>query len=237
MQKDRKYNIDTHFLDRYSDAAIENAEDLLIDAKILLERESYARAYFLAVASIEETGKAYLAFSCKKRNLSNNGLNKRIKEIFEKHSQKINAAFTGWIAQAENKKQVVDKSLELILHLNLGREKSMYVDANPDNSISIPMRVIRPVAARDSVRLADDCLNQTKYYLAHNEPPSFTAFDDKFFCLRTEKITAMTKRADFGAYLLDMITKDGINFSFSKAIVTYHDKYFCRKISFNEKDC
>jgi|LGVF01.1.fsa_nt_gb AbiV family abortive infection protein len=235
MKKLREYNVHDEFLTEYGNAAIENAQQILDDAKILLGHKSFARAYFLAVAAIEETGKAYMAFSSKGRNLSDEGLKKKVQKIFESHSQKISCAFTGWIAKASNPRESIEAALELIHNLKLGREKSMYVDVNPDNSLNIPMIVARPVAATDSVRVAENCIFHTKHYMSENHPPSFSSFDDKFFCLKTEKITEIFNTEDFGEYLLSELNKVDKNFNFSKAIVTYHDKFFCRNKSFKTK--
>ncbi len=53
MKKVRNYDVNNKFLMDYEQAAIANAEEILNDAKVLLERKSFARAYFLSVASIE----------------------------------------------------------------------------------------------------------------------------------------------------------------------------------------
>jgi len=236
MKKLREYDIHEKFLTEYENAALENAQQILDDAKILLKHKSFARAYFLAVASIEETGKAYFAFSCKNRNLTNDALKKKIKEIFENHSQKIGSAFIGWKARSSDQKESVKAALELIFHLGIGREKSMYVDANPDNSVSIPMRVLRPVAATDSVKVAENCLYHTKQYLSSNQPPQFTTYDDKFFCLKKDKINEMFKMEDFSKYLLAELEKAKLPFNFTKLVVTYHDKYFSKRIRFESKE-
>ena len=236
MKKIREYDLHDEFLTEYENAAIANAQQILKEAKILLAHRSFARAYFLAVASIEETGKAYIAFSSKGRNLSDKGLKERIQKIFESHSQKISSAFIGWITKASNPSESIKAALELMVHLKLGREKSMYVDAKPDNSISIPMRVIRPAAAIDSVKVAENCLYHTKQYLSQTSPPSFSSFDEKFFCLRTDKINEIFNTADFGKYILFDLKKEGKHFSLAKAIVTYHDRYFCKKMKFSEKE-
>ena len=94
-KKDRDYDLNFEFLDSYQKAAIDNADSILDEAKLLLSNNHYARAYFLAVASIEETGKAFMAFSSKGRNLNNVALHKKLKEMFENHSQKIRSAFVG----------------------------------------------------------------------------------------------------------------------------------------------
>jgi len=57
-------------LREYSGAALDNASELLAEATLLLQHGHRARSYFLAVASIEETGKALMAFDGQGRNLA-----------------------------------------------------------------------------------------------------------------------------------------------------------------------
>ena len=236
MKKNRNYEIHKNFLNEYENAALLNAQHLLNDAKILLVNESIARTYFLAVASIEETGKAYLAFSCKQRNLNDEGLKNKLKTIFESHPNKIGSAFIGWISRASNQEEAIEAALELISNLKLGREVSMYVDVNQNNEISIPMHVIRPVAAVDSVKVAENCLYHTRQYLSENEPPTFSKYEDKMFCFNTQKIAEIFKISDFGDYCLDEIKANKGNFNFPKIIVTYHDNYYCKKVAYKKEN-
>lgn len=236
MKKLREYDVHDKFLTEYGNASIENAQQILDDAKILLSHKSFARAYFLAVAAIEEAGKAYMAFASRGRNLSDKGLKKKIQEMFESHSQKIGSAFNGWIDKSSNPRESIEAALDLMIHLKHGREKSMYVDANPDNSISIPMEIIRPAAAIDSVKVAENCVHHTKTHISENHPPSFSSFDDKLFCLKSDKMHEILNNGDFGEYLLSELKQHGGNFNFSKIIVTYHDKYFSRRKRFAIKE-
>lgn len=236
MKKIREYDVHDEFLKEYGNASIENAQQILDDAKILLSQKSFARAYFLAVAAIEEAGKAYMAFASRGRNLSDKGLKKKVQEMFENHPQKISSAFVGWISKSSKPDESIKAAVDLMIHLKRGREKSMYVDANPDNSLSIPAQIVRPAAAIDSVKVAENCLHHTKNHISENRPPSFSSFDDKLFCLRNEKIQEMFNNDDFGEYLLSELKQTSSNFNFSKAIVTYHDKYFSKKKIFLNKE-
>jgi AbiV family abortive infection protein len=235
MKKVRDYDVNKKLLKEYEIAAIANAEEILSDAKALLVRKSYARAYFLAIASIEETGKAYMAFCSRGRNLSNDGLKKKLKMIFENHPQKIVYAFFGWIFASSKLKESALTAVDLTTDLKLGREVSMYVDAYPDGSIRMPSNVIRPVAAIDSVRIAENCLHHTKEYVKNNLPKTTSSFDDKLLCIRSEKIDEMFKRKDFWEFFLAKLETDASNFSYAKAVVTYHDSYFCKKKQFSTK--
>ncbi len=238
MKKVRDYDVNDKFLMEYELAAIANAEEILNDAKALLKQKSFARSYFLSVASIEETGKAYMAFSSRGRNLSDDGLKKKLREIFEDHPQKIISAFIRWIfasSKIEKIKKSTLNAVDLMIHLKRGRETSMYVDAYPDGSISIPSKEIRPVAANDLVRIAENCLHHTKEYIKNNLPETTSSFDDKQLCIGNKKVQEIFGLKDFFEFLLAELKKDVSNFSFSKTIVTYHDAYFCKKKQFSTK--
>ena len=57
---DNEFRFTVELLREYSVASLNNAEELIEEASLLYERNHIARAYFLAVASIEEIGKALL---------------------------------------------------------------------------------------------------------------------------------------------------------------------------------
>ena len=56
-----KVQLTPQLLRDYSLAALANASELVAEALVLYKHGHFARAYFLAVASIEETGKAWAA--------------------------------------------------------------------------------------------------------------------------------------------------------------------------------
>jgi AbiV family abortive infection protein len=76
-----------------SKAALENAEALVGEAEKLLDGKHFARAYFLAVAAIEEIGKSALAFNAAGRDLDNPRVAKAAREKFLDHKSKIISAF------------------------------------------------------------------------------------------------------------------------------------------------
>lgn len=86
-------------LKEYESAAIRNAEQLHLEAVLLQKNGHHARGYFLAVASIEETGKAALAFKGRGRNLDAPNVIRKLNLDFQDHRSKISGAF---IAMFEN---------------------------------------------------------------------------------------------------------------------------------------
>jgi AbiV family abortive infection protein len=89
----------TALLRSYSEAALCNADELLVEASLLRDHGHEARAYFLAVACIEEAGKALLAFDAQNRNLSDPAVCTRLKAAMESHAQKINYALSMGVEQ------------------------------------------------------------------------------------------------------------------------------------------
>ena len=231
----RSNQLSLDLLNAYQSAALNNAEALLEEAKILYSRQRFARAYFLAVSSIEETGKAGLAFSARGRNLGDGGVQKRLREIFENHSRKISGAFLGWLHARPFNRETVEAAVDLIGHLERGREPSMYIDMKEDGSVSVPATVVRPTASQDCIAVATNCLHHMNHFVATTEPMIATSFDDKFMCIRFSKFSEIFRTKDFGLYLLAKIEKEQSQFNLIEALVTYHDVYFSRGITLSAK--
>jgi len=229
MEKPRTYALSAKLLESYQNAALDNAQSLLEEAQILYSKDRFARAYFLAVSSIEETGKSWLAFSARGRNLDNAGVQKRLKEIFEQHSQKISSAFVGWLHTASFDKDSFERALTLMIHLERGREKAMYIDVRSDNSVSIPGTIVRPVAAKDCIAVATNCLEHMRRFVSTTDPSVANSYDDKLLCISSSKVVQIFKQEDFGRFLLDKLRREHNKFNMTEAIVTYHDGYFSRK--------
>jgi AbiV family abortive infection protein len=105
----------------YSEAALLNADELLVEASLLHDNGHNARAYFLAVACIEETGKALLAFDSQYRNLSDPAVCTKLKAKMENHAHKINYALSTWALSSPDQRDALQVALDLISHLKHGR--------------------------------------------------------------------------------------------------------------------
>ena len=232
----RNYNVTENILQEYQKYALQNAHDILIDAKYLLEKKRYSRAYFLACSAIEETGKAYISFSAQGRNLNNQGIHEILKKSLENHTHKLVSAFFCWVRMSSDPKESIKGFLDIGRHLERGREKSMYVDINDDNSITLPSDIVRPIAAEDCIKIAENCYTTTKTYTSTNEPDKFTSFHNKLFCLKNEKMKTLFNAANFWEYLLAQVEKDGQNIDFAKCIVTYHDLFMGKGKEYKEKN-
>lgn len=229
----RYYKLSTELLVAYQNAALRNANSLLEESRILLKHKKYARAYFLAVAAMEETGKAYHAFAGRGRDLTNPAIQHKLKGDFENHMLKIAGAFNGEFhflsppEQAAKAKAIMD-SIFLLL---AGREDSMYVDVRTDNSLKEPLLLTHPVAARRVYSLAFKCYSSMVKFVNEAQPLQRSTMEDKAFVYDLEKM--MTKaKDDFGEFLLDSLSSQGVHFNFDVAAVRYHDEYYVKKKRF-----
>jgi len=236
-KKDKNYNINKNILKEYQDNALQNAHGLLSEAQLLFNHKHYARAYFLACLSMEETGKACIAWTAQGRNLVNEGIHKILKDRFGHHTSKISYAFYCWALISSNlfsSAEQMTNLQNLQMHLINGREKSMYVDIKVDNTITLPSKIVRPKASEDCIKIAHNCLVATKHYIANNNPPKYSSIEDKFFCMNPEKLYTMFQNEDFGHYLIDNLKKEPSIKYFMKCIVTYHDAYYCKKKKYKD---
>jgi len=204
-----------------SKAALENAGALLSEAEALLENQHFARAYFLAVASIEEIGKSALAFNAAGRDLSNPKVVKAAWDKLLDHKSKIISAFgpSLHLTKKDNLEEAVEASMGLIGDLRRGREPSMYTAILADGSVQKPNDIVRPVAARDVVRLAKHCLHRATNHLQGGEPPTTSVANDFFYTQSASKIQQIMAHPDFSAFYLERIK--GVDISLEEALYAF----------------
>ncbi len=228
MRKRRGYVLTVELLDAYQNAALANARELLAEAQLLMSGKHHARAYALALACIEETGKAYLAFDARGRNLNDDAVCTKVKEKFEDHSGKIVSAFRAWSMSADVSKETLRIAVGLVTDIRDGRERSLYVDVNEDGRcLSVPSDMVRPTAATDCVKLAALCLHHTESYVEKNVPPQRTLYQDKLLHVETSTLKSMVGKTDFWEYYVDQCNKGETDLY--RAMATYHDAYYQRK--------
>ncbi|NIJ88579.1 AbiV family abortive infection protein [Xanthomonas campestris] len=206
---------------KLSVASLDNATALVDEAETLLSAEHFARAYFLGVAAIEEIGKSALAFGAAGRNLANRQVLKKTWNNLLDHKSKIIAAFGPSLSLTERDtmKEALETSLELMGSLRRGREPSMYTGILADGSIQNPKYLVRPVAARDAVRLARHCLARAEQHHKNNEPAATSAASDFFYTLTSGKIQEIMGQEDFSPFYLERI--NGGNVSLEEAIYAF----------------
>lgn len=203
MGSPHKPNMTAELLRSYSAAALRNADELLVEASLLRDHDHMARAYFLAVACIEEAGKALIAFDAQNRNLSDPAVCTKLKTTMETHAQKINYALSMWALSSPNQREALKVALDLIFHVEQGREPSMYSDLRTDpDRVQTPREVVRADAARDCVRLAENCLAHAHRHVREKTPFSFTSTQDRLFTMKSAKFQEMLNTEDFWWYYI-----------------------------------
>ena len=211
-------------LKRYSAAALENAVELLEEASLLSAGGHRARAYFLAVAAIEEIGKAVLAFDGQGRNLKDSAVTAKLRRAMEDHSQKVTAAFTPILLSSPDLRHALMPFVDLMIHVKRGREPSMYTDINyKSGEVQQPMAVVRDVAARDCVRLGGDCLRAARRHVTEKNPSQRSAADDALFAMKSEQLNKILNIEGFWWYYIEQMragTQD-----FAVAVITYQHEY------------
>ncbi|HIP24777.1 MAG TPA: AbiV family abortive infection protein [Rhodobacteraceae bacterium] len=187
----------------YGQAALRNADELLVEASLLRDHDHMARAYFLAIACIEEAGKALLCHDAQKRNLSDPAVCTKLKAHTQNHRQKINYAMFLWALNSTDSRKALKVALDLMINLAYGREPSMYSDlrTNPDR-VQTPTEVVRAEAARDCVRLATNCLSNAKRHMIEKTPHKTTSAQDRLFTMKPAKFQKMLNNADFWWYYI-----------------------------------
>ena len=203
MASPQKPKMTAELLRSYSEAALHNSDELLVESSLLHDHGHNARAYFLAVACIEEAGKALLAFDAQNRNLSDPAVCTKLKASMENHAQKINYAICIWAMNSPDPYEALTVALDLTFDLNHGREPSMYTDlrTNPD-CVQTPQSVVRATAAQDCIRLAKNSLEYAHRHVQEKIPFKFTTTHDRLFTMKSNKLQEMLKIEDFWWYYI-----------------------------------
>jgi AbiV family abortive infection protein len=201
MPAPRPPNFKPDLLRTYSAAALQNAGELLAEATLLRDHGHWARAYFLAIATIEEAGKALQAFDAQKRNLSDPAVVTKLNIGMTKHAQKINYALFAWAAASDDVREAIEVALPLVSQLKHGREPSMYCElrTEPDRA-QRPSEIVRESAARDCVRLARDCVANANRHVKEQEPPEITHALDKIFTMKSAYFREILSSKEFWFY-------------------------------------
>ena len=118
-------NLTPSLLRSYSEAALRNADELLAEASLLRDHDHFARAYFLAVACVEEAGKAMLAFDAQNRNLSDPGVCTKLKKSMESHGEKANYALSSWALSSSDPHEALKVACDLIIEFSMGANRDV----------------------------------------------------------------------------------------------------------------
>lgn len=218
-------------LGSYSKAALHNADDLLVEASLLRDNGHMARAYFLAVACIEEAGKALHTFDSQNRNLSDPAVCTKLKADLENHSKKIIYALGTWALKGTDPSSEIKVALDIISQLKRGREPSMYSDlrSDPDRA-QTPREIVRAKAAQDCVRLAQNCLAHAHRHVSEKTPATFTSAEDKFFTMKSSKVEDILSQEDFWWYYVSRSRSDQPDLA--EAVLRYEQDHIKTGIPF-----
>jgi AbiV family abortive infection protein len=221
------FRFTVELLREYCTAALRNASELLEEATLLSAHGHVARAYFLAVASIEETGKALQAFDAQGRNLADSAVTAKLKRAMEDHSQKISAAFSAWLLASPNTRDAVLPAVDLMIHLKRGREPSMYTDIHSKSSkVKVPGAMVRDIAAKDCIRLAGNCLTYAQKHVAEKTPEPRTRAQDQLFAMKLGQFQKIANTEDFWWYYIAQLESG--NQGLAEAVIEYQKEYMMK---------
>lgn len=233
MPNSNTFRYSAQLLAEYSNAALANAEDLIAEAQLLYDNERLARSYFIAVAAIEETGKAFIAFEAQGRNLQDSAVTAKVRRSLEDHTQKINAAFLASMASHSALRKELMGIIDLMISLKYGREPSMYVDIKyPNGEVERPKLLVRKVAARDCIQLAMHCHFKTNEHISSKSPNSRTKHDDEFYGMKGKKVRELFNTEDFWWFYINR-AENGAK-DISEAVVLYQRDFLKRGKKFQE---
>jgi len=220
-------------LGQYAAAALENAGQLLKEASLLFAERHQARAYFLAVAAIEEIGKAALAFEGQGRNLKDSAVISKLRHAMDNHTQKINSALTLILLASPDPRQALMPTLDLMIRVKSGREPSMYTDINYESGeVKQPMTVVGDVAARDCIRLGNDCLRAAKKHMTETKPLLRSASDNALFAMKSEQLGKILKSEGFWRYYIERM--EAGDKDYAAAVTTYQREYLAKKRAYQK---
>jgi len=231
----RMIKMTAELLHSYSEAALTNADDLLAEASLLYENGHAARAYFLAIACVEETGKALLSFDAQTRNLSDPAVCTRLKRDMENHGRKITYALGRWALGKHDPREGLKVAFDLINDLSEGREPSMYTDlCNSPDRVQTPREVIRSSAARDCIRLASHCLAYAHKHVLEASPLKFSAAHDKLFTMKSAKFQQILSVEDFWWYYISRLKAGQADIA--EACLGYEQQHLNTGVRFHTAD-
>ena len=229
--KVRDYQLTRVLLEQYRDAALKNAHSLLDEARLLLAHSHFARAYFLAVAAVEETGKSVQAFDGIGRNLKDPAVSSRLKLHFEDHSQKITSAFLPWLLATPDLRAEVMSFVNTMIDVKHGREPSMYTDIHRDGpKVVTPELVVRGAVAENCIRLAERVLSYAKPHVTEAQPKVTTRVQDAFFAMKPGLFQKMANTGDFWEYYISRM--EAGDRALESAVTEYNRLYFSKSAKF-----
>ena len=215
-----------------TEAALENAKMLLQEASLLHEQQHHSRAYFLAVASIEETGKAAIAHDAQGRNLQDQAVRSKVERMLTDHASKIRSAFVGFLTADPRKN--AEPAVALIVQLQRGREPSMYTEMRQDGTIYKPADSVSHSNSLDCIRLADRCWKSVENHVHNTTPRTSSAIEDRFFALKSGESSKIMGRSDFWWYHISRM--EAGQKDLAESVISYRHNYLLAGREFERED-
>jgi AbiV family abortive infection protein len=226
-QVPNSFRYNSELLENFSKAALNNAKELIEEAQLLLDHGHLCRAYFIAVAAIEEIGKSFIAFDAQGRNLSDSAVTAKLRNSLESHPSKISSAFQASILSHGDLEKELKGIIELMIELKDGREPSMYTDINYSTSeIKRPRDVVREIAAKDCLRLAQHCYYKTEEHQKTKPPLQRSKHEDIFYGMKKKDLNKLFNNEDFWWFFIANMERDDKDFS--KSAVVYQREYLSK---------
>jgi len=176
------------------------------------------------VAAIEEIGKSFISFDAQGRNLNDSAVTTKIRKSLESHSDKIRMAFHASVLSHDDLQKELQGIIDLMIALKHGREPSMYTDINYESlEIKRPKELVREIAAKDCIRLAQHCYYKTKTHQQEKQPTQRSSSEDAFYGMKTRKLTELFNNEDFWWFHISNIGSG--EHDISASVVTYQREY------------
>lgn len=227
IKRNRGYQLTTPMLRGFRKAAVDNARELMYEAHLLLRHNHVARAYFLAVISVEEIGKAMQAFDALGRNISDPEVSVRVRLNFEDYPKRMMAAAFPWMQVDPSHREELVPFIEMLIEAKRTSEPALYMGIDPHNArISYPNGVISRHTAERTVRLAQRIFDYAAPHVMDAPPKIRTRAEDEFFAMKSAVLVSMTHNADFWQYYASVMKES--NVSFEEAVSDYSKQYVAR---------
>lgn len=219
-----QFRYTAEILREFAEASLQNSIDLVREAILLSENDHFPRAYFLGIASVEESGKAFLAFGGMGRSLQDSAVTSNLRRCFEDHGKKINAGFHAWLLKSPDAREAVMPAIDLMIALKNGREPSMYTDFDYSmGTLKLPSAVVSRRNAEDCIKIATNCLVHTLEHVKSNSPAKRSRAEDELFGIKDRKLTALLNQEDFWWYYISCL--EAGSFDWAAAVADYRNNY------------
>lgn len=229
-KKSSNYALNSTLLKGFRKATVENARELQYEAALLLSNNHFSRAYFLAAASIEETGKAVQAFDALGRNVRDPEVSTRVRLNFQDYSKKVAAASFPWLLNDPSCREELTAFIDSLIEAKNVSEPALFVGIEPQGMrMHAPATDIGRESAEQCVHMARNIFSHASLHVLDGHHKVRTRAEDDFFVMKPSSILNVSSGTDFWQYYIACM-KSGDS-AFEAALMDYTQKYLAK----NEK--